>query len=47
MRHYVITPPEQIWETRPHADGEPARHVADSCAPALRTDGEDADDPSP
>jgi quercetin dioxygenase-like cupin family protein len=25
----VITPAEQPWITRPHADGEPARHVAE------------------
>jgi quercetin dioxygenase-like cupin family protein len=25
----VITPRDEDWETRPHADGEPARHVAE------------------
>lgn len=27
MAYRVITPSEQGWQTRPHADGEPARHV--------------------
>jgi quercetin dioxygenase-like cupin family protein len=25
----VIAPDEQSWETRPHAEGEPARHVTE------------------
>lgn len=29
MGYRVIAPHEQRWETRPHADGEPARHVAE------------------
>jgi mannose-6-phosphate isomerase-like protein (cupin superfamily) len=29
MPYTVITPAEQPWITRPHADGEPARHVAE------------------
>ena len=29
MGYRVIAPHEQSWETRPHADGEPARHVAE------------------
>jgi mannose-6-phosphate isomerase-like protein (cupin superfamily) len=29
MGYYVIAPDEQRWQTRPHADGEPARHVAE------------------
>jgi quercetin dioxygenase-like cupin family protein len=29
MPYTVITPDEQPWITRPHADGEPARHVAE------------------
>ena len=29
MGSRVITPHEQSWETRPHADGEPARHVTE------------------
>jgi quercetin dioxygenase-like cupin family protein len=29
MGYYVIAPHEQRWETRPHADSEPARHVAE------------------
>lgn len=29
MSYYVIAPHEQRWETRPHAHGEPARHVAE------------------
>ena len=29
MPHRVIDPAEQPWHTRPHADGEPARHVAE------------------
>jgi quercetin dioxygenase-like cupin family protein len=29
MGYHVIEPHEQTWETRPHADGEPARHVAE------------------
>jgi quercetin dioxygenase-like cupin family protein len=29
MAHRVITPGEHPWITRPHADGEPARHVAE------------------
>src|SRR3954451_20453205 len=29
MDRDVITPAEQRWETRPHAAGEPARHVAE------------------
>ena len=29
MGYRVITPDEHAWETRPHADGEPARHVAE------------------
>jgi quercetin dioxygenase-like cupin family protein len=29
MAYRVIAPHEQPWETRPHADGEPARHVAE------------------
>jgi quercetin dioxygenase-like cupin family protein len=29
MSYRVITPEEQTWLTRPHADGEPARHVTE------------------
>jgi quercetin dioxygenase-like cupin family protein len=29
MSHRVIDPADQPWETRPHADGEPARHVTE------------------
>jgi quercetin dioxygenase-like cupin family protein len=29
MAHRVITPDDETWITRPHADGEPARHVAE------------------
>jgi quercetin dioxygenase-like cupin family protein len=29
MGYVVITPSEQEWVTRPHADGEPARHVTE------------------
>ena len=29
MSYRVITPDEQPWITRPHADGEPARHVTE------------------
>jgi quercetin dioxygenase-like cupin family protein len=29
MDHVVIDPGEQEWETRPHAEGEPARHVTE------------------
>jgi quercetin dioxygenase-like cupin family protein len=29
MDHRVITPREEHWETRPHAEGEPARHVTE------------------
>ena len=29
MDHRVITPLDERWETRPHAAGEPARHVAE------------------
>ena len=29
MAYSVISPGEQPWLTRPHADGEPARHVAE------------------
>jgi quercetin dioxygenase-like cupin family protein len=29
MDHVVIEPSRQHWETRPHADGEPARHVTE------------------
>jgi quercetin dioxygenase-like cupin family protein len=29
MGYRVIAPLEQEWETRPHADGESARHVAE------------------
>jgi quercetin dioxygenase-like cupin family protein len=29
MGYRVIEPSEQRWETRPHAEGEPARHVAE------------------
>jgi quercetin dioxygenase-like cupin family protein len=29
MGYRVITPQEQPWITRPHADGEPARHVTE------------------
>ena len=29
MSYSVIAPHEQAWLTRPHADGEPARHVAE------------------
>jgi len=29
MPYSVITPHEQPWITRPHADGEPARHVTE------------------
>jgi quercetin dioxygenase-like cupin family protein len=29
MPHAVIAPHEQPWITRPHAEGEPARHVTE------------------
>jgi len=29
MSFSVINPDEQTWETRPHEDGEPARHVTE------------------
>jgi quercetin dioxygenase-like cupin family protein len=29
MAHRVITPQALDWQTRPHGDGEPARHVAE------------------
>jgi quercetin dioxygenase-like cupin family protein len=29
MGHRVIRPGEEEWITRPHADGEPARHVTE------------------
>jgi len=29
MSYRVITPQDQPWHTRPHADGEPARHVTE------------------
>jgi quercetin dioxygenase-like cupin family protein len=29
MSFSVITPHDQTWETRPHEEGEPARHVAE------------------
>jgi quercetin dioxygenase-like cupin family protein len=29
MPYRVIMPDEQAWITRPHADGEPARHVTE------------------
>ena len=29
MSPEVITPRDQAWHTRPHADGEPARHVTE------------------
>ena len=29
MTHRVITPEQFDWITRPHAEGEPARHVAE------------------
>jgi mannose-6-phosphate isomerase-like protein (cupin superfamily) len=29
MGYRVIAPHEQEWQTRPHAGGEPARHVAE------------------
>jgi quercetin dioxygenase-like cupin family protein len=29
MSYLVITPQEQPWHTRPHADGDPARHVTE------------------
>ena len=29
MGYRVIAPDEQEWATRPHADGEPARHVTE------------------
>jgi len=29
MGYRVIAPDEQGWETRPHAESEPARHVAE------------------
>jgi quercetin dioxygenase-like cupin family protein len=29
MAYSVIAPREQTWLTRPHADGEPARHVTE------------------
>jgi quercetin dioxygenase-like cupin family protein len=29
MSYRVVTPQEQPWLTRPHADDEPARHVAE------------------
>jgi quercetin dioxygenase-like cupin family protein len=29
MDFRIVTPREERWETRPHAEGEPARHVAE------------------
>jgi uncharacterized cupin superfamily protein len=29
MSFSVITPDDQTWETRPHEEGEPARHVTE------------------
>ena len=29
MSYLVITPQEQPWHTRPHPDGDPARHVTE------------------
>jgi quercetin dioxygenase-like cupin family protein len=29
MSHAIITPADQPWQTRPHAEGEPARHVTE------------------
>ena len=29
MSYRVVNPGEEHWETRPHADGEPARHVTE------------------
>jgi quercetin dioxygenase-like cupin family protein len=29
MTFSVITPDDQTWETRPHEEGEPARHVTE------------------
>ena len=29
MGYQVLAPHEQRWQTRPHGDGEPARHVAE------------------
>ena len=29
MSFSVINPDDQTWETRPHEDGEPARHVTE------------------
>ena len=29
MSFSVITPADRTWETRPHAEGEPARHVTE------------------
>ena len=29
MSFRAVRPEQLIWETRPHADGEPARHVAE------------------
>ena len=34
MGYRVITPQEQPWHTRPHADGAPARHVTELSAVA-------------
>jgi mannose-6-phosphate isomerase-like protein (cupin superfamily) len=34
MPHAVVTPDDQPWITRPHAAGEPARHVAELSAVA-------------
>src|SRR3954447_26623185 len=32
MSFSVINPDDQTWETRPHEDGEPARHVTELSA---------------
>ncbi len=34
MSYSVIDPAALMWITRPHADGEPARHVAELSEPA-------------
>jgi len=29
MPFHAVTPDQLVWQTRPHEDGEPARHVAE------------------
>ena len=33
MSFRAVRPEQFVWETRPHADGEPARHVAELSGP--------------